>query len=87
MSEMSSKLEQVLEDIINCEPIFDRISRDLNEKVSFTQLDQLAERALSESLISSAEAELLSRAEVGRKWVIAVDDFNSDELSSLKLKT
>ncbi len=81
------KLEQVLEDIINCEPIFDRISRDLNEKVSFTQLDQLAERALSESLISSAEAELLTRAEVGRKWVIAVDDFNSDELSSLKLKT
>ncbi len=75
------RLEQTLEDIINCEPIFDKICSALNEKLPFYHLDKLAETALSKHIISKAEAELLVTAEKGRQWVIAVDDFDNSELT------
>ena len=74
------KLEQALEDIINCEPIYDKICEALNKKLPFTQLDNLAELAIAEQIISSAEADLLIKAEKSRQWVIAVDDFDSKDL-------
>jgi len=37
---------------------------------------------LAEHIISKAEADLLVTAEKGRQWVIAVDDFDSDELTA-----
>ncbi len=76
------RLEQTLEDIIKCEPIYDKICKALNEKFPFYQLDSLAAKALSENIISKAEAQLLTTAEAGRKWVIAVDDFESKALSA-----
>ncbi len=76
------RLEQALEDIINCEPIFDKICSALNKKLPFYHLDKLAETGLSEHIISQAEADLLVTAEKGRQWVIAVDDFESDELTA-----
>lgn len=75
------KLEKVFEDIINCEPIFDKVCLAVNEKLPFYQLNKVAELGLSQNIISKAEAELLSTAESGRQWVIAVDDFDSKELA------
>jgi acyl-CoA dehydrogenase len=78
---LSGKLEQALEDIIDSEAIFDKICSIFNEKLSFTKLDLLAERALQQEIISEDEAALLIKAELGRRWVIAVDDFSTDKLS------
>lgn len=75
------RLEQVLEDIVHCETIFDKICTSLEKKMPFAQLDQLAELALSKDIISTAEADLLKSAEQGRQWVIAVDDFDNKDLS------
>ena len=80
------RLEQVLEDIVHCEPIFDKICSTLEHKYPFSQLDELAKLALAENIISAAEAELLTTAEQGRKWVIAVDDFDSNELVANTVK-
>jgi len=75
------RLEQVLEDIVHCETIFDKICTSLEKKMPFAQLDQLAKLALSKDIISTAEADLLKSAEQGRQWVIAVDDFDNKDLS------
>ncbi|TWX71782.1 acyl-CoA dehydrogenase [Colwellia demingiae] len=76
------KLEQVLEDIINCEPIYEKICLKLNQKLPFYHLDIVAELGLSNNIISKAEAELLTTAEVGRQWVIAVDDFDNKDMTA-----
>lgn len=76
------RLEQVLEDIINCEPIYERVCRELKTKLPFYHLDKVAELGLSHNIISKVEAELLSTAEVGRQWVIAVDDFDGKAMTA-----
>ena len=76
------RLEQVLEDIINCEPIYERVCRELNTKLPFYHLDKVAELGLTHNIISKVEAELLSTAEVGRQWVIAVDDFDGKAMTA-----
>ena len=76
------RLEQTLEDIINCEPIYEKICLALDKKLPFYQLNKVAEMGLTHNIISEAEAELLTTAEIGRQWVIAVDDFNSEELTA-----
>ena len=81
-SNIFGKLEQTLEDIINCEPIFDKICSALNKKLPFSRLDNLAKQALSGDIISQAEADLLIAAEKGRQWVIAVDDFDSKDMTA-----
>ncbi|WP_395343402.1 acyl-CoA dehydrogenase FadE [Ningiella sp. W23] len=73
-------LEQTLETIIKVEPIFDKICKDLGEKLPMTQLDKLAERALTAKIISEDDAELLKEAEAGRLRTINVDDFDPQEL-------
>ncbi|GAA0822030.1 acyl-CoA dehydrogenase FadE [Colwellia asteriadis] len=78
------RLEQTLEDIINAEPIFDKVCKALNEKFPFYLLDVVAEKGLAAEVISSAEAELLVKAEQGRKWAIAVDDFDSSDIENKK---
>ena len=76
------RLEQVLEDIISCEPIYEKVCRELNKKLPFYQLDQVAELGLTNNIISKVEAELLTTAEIGRQWVIAVDDFDSKDMTA-----
>ncbi|WP_019027857.1 acyl-CoA dehydrogenase FadE [Colwellia piezophila] len=76
------KLEQALEDIINCEPIFDKVCQALDKKLPFYQLNKVADLGLAESIISKDEAELLIAAEISRQWVIAVDDFDHNELTA-----
>lgn len=78
-------LEQTLEDIIACEPIYEKICQSLNFKPNFYQLDKLAEQGLACKAITQQEADLLIRAEKGRLMAINVDDFNSSELEFTKL--
>ena len=76
------QLEQTLEDIIACEPIFDKICRELGEKLPFYNLDIVAEKGLSANIINQDEADLLIATEVARKAAINVDDFDSDYLKA-----
>lgn len=75
-------LEQTLEDIIACEPIFKKVCKAINKDLPFYQLDNAAKLGLEANAISAKEAQLLINAEVGRKAVISVDDFDSSELTA-----
>jgi acyl-CoA dehydrogenase len=77
-------LEQTLEDIIACEPIFAKVCISLDNKLPFYHLDKVAELGLAANAISATEAALLIRTEQGRKAIIAVDDFDHSELISNK---
>jgi len=80
------KLEQTLEDIIQCEPIFEKVCRALDKNLPFYQLDKAAELGLAAKAITQSEAEQLIKAEEGRQWVISVDDFDAKELVSAHVK-
>jgi len=81
------KLEQTLEDIIHCEPVFEKLCRALDQNLPFYQLDKAAELGLSAQVITQSEADLLIKAEKGRQWVISVDDFDPKELVSAQSKS
>jgi len=78
-------LEQTLEDILACEPVFSKVCTALDKKFPFYHLDNVAKLGLAASVISQAEATLLIKAEKGRKAVISVDDFDNDELISQRV--
>ena len=73
-------LEQTLEDIIACEPIFDKVCSALDRKLPFYQLDIAAQLGLDANAITEKEAQLLIKAEQGRKAIIDVDDFEHSDL-------
>ncbi|WP_370243516.1 acyl-CoA dehydrogenase FadE [Marisediminitalea sp.] len=77
---LPGELEQTLDDVLASEPVFDKVCKALGEKRQFTQLDKLADIALEKDLITEEEAELLRRTEKGRAKIIAVDDFDHEEL-------
>jgi acyl-CoA dehydrogenase len=77
---LAGDLEQTLEDIIACEPIYDKVCRAANERFPFTQLDELATKGLALKVITDKEANILKRAEAGRLRTINVDDFDPIEL-------
>jgi len=79
-------LEQTLEDIIACEPIFAKVCIALDKKLPFYDLDNAAKLGLAANAITEKEAQLLIKAEQGRKAVINVDDFESNELVASNLK-
>jgi len=74
------QLEQTLEDIIACEPIYKKACKELNKYLPFYKLNLVAEEALAAGVITQTEADLLCKAEKGRKIAIDVDDFSSEEL-------
>ena len=74
-------LEQTLEDIIACEPVFTKVCLALDKQLPFYDLDNAAALGLAANAITEKEAELLIKAEHGRKAIISVDDFDSSELS------
>ena len=80
-------LEQTLEDIIACEPIFAKVCIALDKKLPFYDLDNAAKLGLAENAITEKEAQLLIKAEQGRKAVINVDDFDSCELVASNTKS
>ncbi|OTA21009.1 putative acyl-CoA dehydrogenase [Xenorhabdus beddingii] len=71
-------LEAALHDILAAEPIHVRLSREAGKNLSFTRLDQLAEKALAEHKITPEEADILKRAENSRLRSINVDEFEPD---------
>jgi len=73
-------LEQTLDDMIAVEPIFDKICKHFKEKLPMTRLDELARRALADSVITDEQAALMIRTEAGRLRTINVDDFDPQEL-------
>ncbi len=73
-------MEQTLRNMIAVEPIHERICKALGEKLTMTNLDLLAERALKDNIIDEEEAALLRETEKGRLRAINVDDFDSNEL-------
>ncbi|MGB0938527.1 MAG: acyl-CoA dehydrogenase FadE [Colwellia sp.] len=75
-------LEQTLENIIACEPLHKKVCTALGEKLPFYHLDAVAEKGIELGVISETEAALLTQTEVGRKAIIAVDDFDSKALSA-----
>jgi acyl-CoA dehydrogenase len=77
---MLGMLEQTLDDIIACEPIFEKVCRSLNQKLPFYNLDEVAAKGLAANAITQAEADLLVNAEKGRKAAINVDDFDPSQL-------
>ena len=79
-------LEQTLDDIIACEPIFAKVCIALDKKLPFYDLDNAAKLGLAANAITEKEAQLLIKAEQGRKAVISVDDFESSELVASNIK-
>jgi len=78
-------LEQTLEDIIACEPIFAKVCIAIDKRLPFYQLDNAAKLGLAANAITEKEAQLLIKAEQGRRAVIAVDDFDNSELVASNL--
>jgi len=78
-------LEQTLEDIIACEPIFAKVCIALDKKLPFYQLDNAAKLGLTVNAITEKEAQLLIKTEQGRRAVIGVDDFDNSELVASNL--
>lgn len=74
------KMEQTLKDILNSEPLFDRVCKAAGEKLPFMQLNKVAEKGQELGVLNEQEVALLKRAEAGRLEVINVDDFHPDEL-------
>ena len=76
-------LEQAFSDVLQAEPIFEKIIAVLGRR-PFTNLDALAAEALSVDIITKEEASLLSQAEVSRLRTINVDDFEPAQLAVRK---
>ncbi|UAA40324.1 acyl-CoA dehydrogenase FadE [Paraneptunicella aestuarii] len=80
------QLETALKDILNAEPIFDRVCKAAGEKLPFTQLNLVADKGLELGVINEKEADLLRKTEEERLRVINVDDFDPAELLADKSK-
>ena len=83
-SNLMGQMEQTLDDIVACEPIFEKVCRAVGTKLPFYRLNEVAEQGLACGAINDSEAELLRRAEVGRKAAIDVDDFDPADLPADK---
>ncbi|GAA3525318.1 acyl-CoA dehydrogenase FadE [Zobellella aerophila] len=76
-------LEQALRDIIDAEPLFDKVVHALGRR-PFTMLDKVAEDGLAAGILTQVEARQLAQAEVSRLRTINVDDFDPLELVANK---
>lgn len=82
----AGQLEAALQDVMAAEVIHDRLCKQLKKHLSFTRLDELAQRALHEEWITPQEADVLVRAEVSRLRSINVDEFEADALATQPVK-
>ncbi|QKJ85974.1 Acyl-CoA dehydrogenase [Paramixta manurensis] len=80
------QLEAALHDVMAAEVIHDRLCKQLKKHLSFTRLDELAQRGLQEGWINAEEAETLTRAEASRLRSINVDEFEADALATQPVK-
>ena len=72
--------EQTLKDILEVEPLFDKVCREKGVKLPFFQLDKVAQMGLEAGILSQAEADKLAAVEKARLDVINVDDFDPADL-------
>ncbi len=72
--------EQTLKDILEVEPLFDRVCKEKGLKLPFFQLDKVAQMGLEAGILSQAEADKLAAVEQSRLDVINVDDFDPADL-------
>lgn len=82
----AGQLEEALQDVMAAEVIHDRMCKQLKKHLSFTRLDELAQRGLQEGWITQQEAEVLIRAEASRLRSINVDEFEADALATQPVK-
>ncbi len=68
-------LEEALLDIIAAESVHKKLCEDKGENLPFTQLNKLAEQALTDGKITTEEASILNKAESSRLRSINVDEF------------
>lgn len=74
------ELEQILDDILASEPLYERVCDAAGERLPFWRLDEVAAKGLELGVLNDQEASLLRRAEKGRLDTINVDDFSNEEL-------
>lgn len=72
--------EQTLKDILDVEPLFDRVCQAKGEKLPFYALDKVAEIGVELGVLSELEADKLKQVETARLQVINVDDFDPKDL-------
>lgn len=76
----AGKIERALEVILQAEPIFEHICKELGKRRAFVQLDKLADIGLDNAWIDENQAQILRDAESYRLETINVDDFDPSEL-------
>jgi len=72
--------EQTLKDLLEVEPLFERVCKEKGVKLPFFQLDKVAQMGLEAGILSQAEADKLAAVEQARLDVINVDDFDPADL-------
>jgi len=72
--------EQTLKDVLEVEPLFERVCKEKGVKLPFFQLDKVAQMGLEAGILSQAEADKLAAVEQARLDVINVDDFDPADL-------
>jgi acyl-CoA dehydrogenase len=72
--------EQTLKDVLEVEPLFERVCKEKGVKLPFFQLDKVAQMGLEAGILSQAEADKLAAVEKDRLDVINVDDFDPADL-------
>ncbi len=72
--------EQTLKDVLDVEPLFERVCKEKGLKLPFFQLDKVAQMGLEAGILSQAEADKLAAVEQSRLDVINVDDFDPADL-------
>ncbi|WP_419148248.1 acyl-CoA dehydrogenase FadE [Pseudoalteromonas 'SMAR'] len=81
------KQEQTLKDILEVEPLFEKVCRGTGKKLPFMRLDEVAAMGLEAGVLSDEEAAKLSAVEAKRLAVINVDDFDPEELLAGKARS
>jgi acyl-CoA dehydrogenase len=79
-------LEQTLENVIACEPLFNKVCKAAKERYPFTNLDKIADKGLALEVLTEQQAELLRLTELGRLRTINVDDFDPSLLAQASAK-
>lgn len=85
---MMSLLEDALIKSIAAEPVEKSLKMARQEKrIQGKTMDELANAAFSQQLISKEQLDIVLQAEAARSEVIAVDDFSSEDLARTHLKS
>ncbi|MBG0758141.1 acyl-CoA dehydrogenase [Vibrio cidicii] len=78
----AGKIELALSVILQAEPVFDKVCKEIGERRPFMRLDEVAQIGLEHKIISVEDAELLKEAEQHRLYTINVDDFAPEHLAA-----